>query len=73
MGRNHHQSASNGTEFHPFLAVAEMAPKKGLKDLKVKVERGGYYVRLYQNDRAACSLKHRNEIQATSFDARISK
>ncbi len=38
-----------GDQPHPFLAIAELAPKKGLTDLKVKVERGGDYVRLYQN------------------------
>ncbi|WP_323803640.1 acetyl-CoA acetyltransferase [Sulfitobacter litoralis] len=53
-------------EPHPFLAVAEMAPKKGLKDLKVKVERGGTYVRLYQND-PPLFFKHRND-PSDSFD-----
>ncbi|MBQ0804760.1 MULTISPECIES: acetyl-CoA acetyltransferase [unclassified Sulfitobacter] len=51
---------------HPFLAIAELAPKKGLKDLKVKVERGGAYVRLYQ-DEPPLFFKHRND-PSDSFD-----
>ena len=51
---------------HPFLAIAEMAPNKGLKDLKVKVERGGAYVRLYQ-DAPPLFFKHRND-PSDSFD-----
>ena len=51
---------------HPFLAIADLAPKKGLTDLKLKVERDGAYVRLYQ-DAPPLFFKHRND-PSDSFD-----
>ena len=55
-----------GDKDHPFHAVAEMAAKRGLKDLKLKEERGGAYVRLYQNT-PPLFFKHRND-PSDSFD-----
>ena len=55
-----------GDQPHPFHAVAEMAAKRGLKDLKIKVERGGAYVRLYQNT-PPLFFKHRKD-PSDSFD-----
>jgi hypothetical protein len=45
---------------HPFHAVAALAATKGMPDLKLKVENGGDYVRLYQNT-PPLFFKHRND------------
>ncbi len=51
---------------HPFHAVADLAQRRGLKDLEIKVERGGDYVRLYQAT-PPLFFKHRDD-PSDSFD-----
>lgn len=45
---------------HPFHKVAAKAAAYGLPDLKLKVEHGGDYVRLYQNT-PPLFFKHRDD------------
>lgn len=50
---------------HPFYAVAKMAATRGM-DLKIKVENGGDYVRLYSAS-PPLFFKHRDD-PSDSFD-----
>tara|TARA_R110002072_G_scaffold125494_1_gene261665 strand:+ start:2299 stop:2595 length:297 start_codon:yes stop_codon:yes gene_type:complete len=54
-----------GDPAHPFHAVAALAAKRGM-DLKIKVENGGAYVRLYQ-DTPPLFFKYRAD-PSDSFD-----
>ena len=50
---------------HPFHAIAALAAKRGM-DIKIKVENGGDYVRLYQ-DTPPLFFKYRDD-PSDSFD-----
>jgi hypothetical protein len=55
-----------GDQPHPFHAVADLAARRGLRDLKLAEERGGQYVRLYQAT-PPLFFKHRND-PSDSYD-----
>ena len=55
-----------GDQPHPFHAVADLAARRGLRDLKLAEERGAQYVRLYQAT-PPLFFKHRND-PSDSYD-----